>query len=251
MSRLSIRYLAITFTIMIVAWGACVICSANDITLQNNTMLYVPYLLGGLSPTIASYLALKSLGIVTGFQAWLKHIFDFKHGLFSYLAVMMLAAVYYVSQSLISGYQSGAPLWMILVLLPAMLFGGGLEEAGWRYILQPEMEKRFPFWLSALSVGVIWWIWHLPLFYIAGTGQSSMNFFLFGVSAIALSFALATIKKISNSVWLCVLFHCLTNALSGIFIINNSVAGYMLSAIALILASSLVLAIAKKNSIFT
>ena len=48
-----------TFFIMLICWGMCVICSLNGVTLNDNYLLYVPYLLGGWSPTIASFLSLK------------------------------------------------------------------------------------------------------------------------------------------------------------------------------------------------
>lgn len=39
--------------------------------------------------------------------------------------------------------KNGAPIYAIVFMIPMMLLGGGLEEAGWRYILQPELEKKY------------------------------------------------------------------------------------------------------------
>ena len=84
MSRLSRNYLGLTFLIMLICWGTCFLCSLAGISLENNKLLYLPYLLGGLSPTIASYLALRRSGGTANLKEWLKSIFDFKHNIFSY-----------------------------------------------------------------------------------------------------------------------------------------------------------------------
>lgn len=59
MNKLCKDYLAYTFLITIMCWGLCVICSFNGILLNENYFLYIPYALGGLAPTIASFFALK------------------------------------------------------------------------------------------------------------------------------------------------------------------------------------------------
>ncbi len=90
MNKLIKDYLLYTFLIMLICWGLCVICSLKGILLNENFFLYIPYLLGGLSPTIASFLALKKNNKVTTFKEWLKNIFDFKHNIFSYIMVIIL-----------------------------------------------------------------------------------------------------------------------------------------------------------------
>lgn len=237
MSKLSKDYLTYTFLIMTVSWGICVIFSINGITLSNNYLLYIPFLLGGFSPTIASFIVLKKNNNVKSFKEWLKNIFDFKNNLISYLMVILFGIIYIMPQVIISGYDSGAPLYAIVFMIPMMIFGGGLEEAGWRYILQPELEKKYNFILSTIIVSMIWWLWHLPLFFIRGVGQYGTNYLAFGISVVGLSFALATIKRNTNSVWLCVLFHCIVNSISGIYIIKANISGNIVSSIILIVVS--------------
>lgn len=250
MSTLTKKYLSLTFFIMLIAWGICVFCSFNGVFLNNNKWLYVPYLLGGWSPTIASYLALKSNNKVTNIKEWLKNIFDFRHHIFSYLMVVIMAIIFILPQCFISGYENGAPLFAIIVMIPMMLAGGGLEEAGWRYILQPELEKKYSFTISTIIVSIIWWLWHLPLFYIQGVSQYGKNYLAFGISVLGISFALASIRKNTNSVWLCVLFHCIVNSLSGIYVINDNIWGNIVTTIILILCSYTLIKINDKIKIF-
>lgn len=71
------------------------------------------------------------------------------------------------------------PIYMFFLSLPGNLIIGGLEEAGWMYILQPELDKKYGFVLSSVFVGIIWVLWHIPLFFIPGTnhGEGLINFF--------------------------------------------------------------------------
>lgn len=250
MNKLSKFYLGCTFFIMLICWGICVICSLNGILLNENYLLYVPYLLGGWSPTIASFLSLKKNNSILNTKDWLKNIFDFKHNIYSYVMVILLGIIFILPQCFISGYENGAPLFAIIVMIPMMLIGGGLEEAGWRYILQPELEKEYSFTTSTLIVSIIWWIWHLPLFYIQGVSQYGQNYFTFGINILGLSFALASIRKNTNSVWLCVLFHCIENSLSGIYVINDNIWGNIVTTILLILCSYVLVKINDQKKIF-
>ena len=212
-------------------------CGLNGIFFNDNILLYIPYLLGGWSPTIASFIVLKKNNEVKNFKDWLRNVFDFKHNIFAYVMVLIFTISYILPLCLVSGYENGKPLFAIVVMIPIMLFGGGLEEAGWRYIFQPELEKKYNYFVATIIVSVIWWLWHLPLFYILGVAQDGMNFGLFGIKVLGLSFALASIKKNTNSVWLCVLFHCLVNSLAGIYVVNDNVMGAVVTTIVLIVVS--------------
>lgn len=164
--------------------------------------------------------------------------------------VVIMAILFILPQCLISGYEQGAPIFAIVVMIPVMLIGGGLEEAGWRYILQPELEKKFSFTISTIIVSMIWWLWHLPLFYIQGVLQYGQNYFAFGISVLGLSFALASIRKNTDSVWLCVLFHCIANSLSGIYVVNDTIWGNITAAAILILCSCALVKMNGKITIF-
>lgn len=250
MSKLNKNYLGFTFLIMLICWGICVLCSFSGIFLNDKIWLYVPYLLGGWSPTIASYLSLKRNNEVKGIKEWLKNIFDFRHNIFSYLMTVIMAVIFILPQCLISGYENGAPLFAIIVMVPMMLVGGGLEEAGWRYILQPELEKKYSFTVSTVIVSIIWWLWHLPLFYIQGVSQYGQSYLAFGINVLGLSFALASIRKNTGSVWLCVLFHCIVNSLSGIYIIRDNIWGNITETVILILCSCALVKINDRTKLF-
>lgn len=68
-------------------------------------------------------------------------------------------------------------------------------------------------------------------------GQYGQSYLAFGVNVLGLSFALAGIRKNTNSVWLCVLLHCLVNSLSGIYLIKDNIWGNVVTTVLLMLCS--------------
>lgn len=250
MSRVSKQFLIITFAIMAICWGICVICSFNSLSLEKDLFLYVPYLIGGWSPTISSFIVLKKNGEVSNLKEWTKNVFDFKHSIASYILVVVLSVLYVLPQCIVAGYEKGTPLYALIALIPMMLFVGGLEEAGWRYILQSELEKKCPYIIATIIVSLIWWLWHLPLFYINGVGQEGHSYIAFGIGVIGMSFALACVRKCTNSVWLCVLLHCIVNASGAVYMINDGFIGKAVMAGVMIVTTIIILFINDKKKIF-
>ena len=240
------EFLIITFVIMIVFWGGCALISQIFNLTVNNIFLRIMHMIGGFSPTIASYISLKRNKEIKGFKEWLKKIFDIKHNISTYALVILFVSIYYILGCAINGFEFGVPIFMLIVILPMMLFGGGNEEVGWRMILQPELEKKYGFNLATIFTAIIWWVWHLPIFFIKGTANANMNYFLFGIMCLTLCYALATIRKVSKGVFPCILTHCLINGLSATFVFNYSWLSCCVSLIVTIIVSMLILNINKR-----
>ncbi|MCR5097741.1 MAG: CPBP family intramembrane metalloprotease [Lachnospiraceae bacterium] len=224
------EHIIYTFVIMGICWGLCVIFGINGITMSDHVWLYILWWTGGISPTIASYMILKKNGEVAGFIDWVRHVFDFKHCVWEYLLAILLPILHMVLMCLLSGYRKGLPLYWLPLMILAMIFGGGLEEAGWRYITFYELNKKLGFVSSVLITAVIWWLWHLPLFFIPGVNQYHKNFFVFGIMVLGLSFILGAIRNLTGSVWLCVLCHAIVNSM-GSFYHYDFFGNYIASAI--------------------
>jgi len=245
--RIVINYTIITFAIMLIACGMLIVFGHFGFTLEKHFWLYIPFIFGGFSPAIASYIVLKKNHGVKSFKEWIKNVFAVKSSIRFYFLVLLLSIVYFISQILIGGLEQMNPIWMFFVLLPLMPLGGGMEEAGWRYILQPELEKKYGYIISAIIVAVIWSLWHLPIFFVPGTNQYGTNFLLYAIDIVGLTFALGAIRKISNSVFLCVLFHCIHNAGSVTFNLEDTLLGNVITSCLLIIVSIIVVLLHKKR----
>jgi membrane protease YdiL (CAAX protease family) len=60
-----------------------------------------------------------------------------------------------------------------------MIMDGPLgEEPGWRGLLLPELMGRYSMLTASLVVGVIWFIWHMPLYLADGKSLHPIGFFI-------------------------------------------------------------------------
>ena len=122
------EFLIITFTIMTLFWGGCALISQIFNVTVNNIFLRIMHIIGGFSPTIASYVSLKKNNRVKNFKEWIKKIFDIKHNILIYMLVVLFVFIYYILGCTINGFEYGAPIFMIFVIAPMMLFGYGIYQ---------------------------------------------------------------------------------------------------------------------------
>lgn len=109
----------------------------------------------------------------------------------------------------------GNPWYLFILFMPLMIYGGGLEEVGWQGILQPLLQKQFPFLAAVLIEGIIWSVWHLPLWFIPASSQSTYSFAAFTLFCITLGATLAAAHRITGSIWVSVLLHAWSNTVLG------------------------------------
>ena len=86
--------------------------------------------------------------------------------------------------------------------------------------LQPFLSKKISPPLAALVCGLIWALWHLPLWFIEGHPNQSMPFWLQATLGIFLCFWLGIIHERAKCVPLCMLFHGLVNVLLSSFVLK-------------------------------
>jgi uncharacterized protein len=110
--------------------------------------------------------------------------------------VILLAVALTAAGALVAGgtLDTGA-LLAVLPALPVMiamiaLVGGGNEELGWRGFLAPHLRSALPPAATHLTVGLIWAVWHAPLWMVPGTAQQTLPFAVFAVTAVAISILL-------------------------------------------------------------
>jgi membrane protease YdiL (CAAX protease family) len=99
-----------------------------------------------------------------------------------------------------------------------LLVGGPLgEEFGWRGFLTPALTARMNWRLASLMIGVIWGLWHLPLFFTGGTPQAAMALSTFLVNILAGSVLFGWLfQRNRGSVLPVLVLHTSLNAWSGI-----------------------------------
>ena len=182
----------------------------------------IPFAVYILSPAIASHLVLKRSRQITGLRELLQTVFHAKNSGYPYLLVIAGIVLFFSLHAAFSGHAEMAlPFYVFFLSLPGNLLIGGMEAAGWSYILQPGLDKRFGYVLSCILSGVIWILWHVPLFFLPGTRHAAglIPFGMFAVQCMALRFFFGAVRRVSgkSGVFMCVLFHTMFNAASSVF----------------------------------
>lgn len=248
--RITINYLIGTFLITYIMWGGIIVANQFGYLKYGAPISVILFVIGGNAPPIMAYMVLKKEHIITGIKQFVKEAFAVKQKPQYYIVLVSFLVVYFGVPALMQGISKGLELYMGFLYIPiGILFYGGLEELGWRYVLQPALEKQFPFGIATTITSCIWAVWHLPLFFIEGSVQDNWNFRIFIISIFGMSFALATIYYVSKSIWLCILFHGMTNALNSSWIIKESIEIKICTTILIIVLSFVIVTYQKRKRI--
>jgi membrane protease YdiL (CAAX protease family) len=129
-----------------------------------------------------------------------------------------------------------------------MIIGGAIgEEFGWRGFLLPKLFERNGVLSGTLILGVVWSLWHLPLFFIDGTVQSNLPMWQFMLQNTLLAFFYSYIYiKTKGNIIMAILFHTVGNWTSFIFPTFATTEGRFLNFGFLLLGMVLITIIDKK-----
>lgn len=261
--KIIVQFIVLTFCIAYLVSGALIFFGQFGYSVYNwvhslqQFVMNIPFAVYILSPAISSYIILKKNNKIANFKEWLKTVFYFKNSIFNYLFIVAGLVLYFGIHMLVSGStELVLPVYMCLLYMPGNLIIGGLEEAGWMYILQPLLDKKYGFILSSIFFGIIWVLWHVPLFFIPGTnhGEGLINFWMFVVQLMAFRFFYGAIYKISGKgcVFMCVLFHTMFNATSPVFgTMTMTWSGTIVANVVIVVISIVTVVIYEKENIFT
>lgn len=158
------------------------------------------------------------------------------------LLLMLLFVAIYLARSFlsvaISGqmaeylpyWQTSAPYILMAVLIPNFFFSFAAffgEEYGWRYYLQPLLQKRFGLIRGTIILGVVWGLWHLPLdlfFYSPGYALQSIAAHQITCITLGVFFAFAYMS--TGNIWVPVALHFANNNLAVVVSGTAQISGY-------------------------
>jgi membrane protease YdiL (CAAX protease family) len=155
------------------------------------------------APAIAAFIIVLSKTGWKGLQRFVGRLLYWRVGWPWYLFLFIgLPAIFYAGAAWNGNLLTEPfPLESAQALLVALLLSvikGPVEEFGWRGLALPLLQRKFaPFW-AALTVGIIWGVWHLPAFLAGGTQQSAWAFMPFFTGTIAISIIITALVNASR-----------------------------------------------------
>jgi len=208
-AKFPFKFFVIAFSWSWLFWLLLVLASIGIVTMEKDLLstLILPIgILGSFGPAVGAFYCLRTLNGKGAVANYLRGLLDLNFGWRAWLApILVLGGSTWVAWILPELW--GVPrlemllpsIWVFPPYVIAMiLLGGGQEELGWRGYILDFLEQRLGAWLGNLVLGVIWALWHLPLFFISGTGQSFMPFTGFILLMIGYSYFYAWVRESSG-----------------------------------------------------
>jgi membrane protease YdiL (CAAX protease family) len=178
-------------------------------------------LLMAYGPTWAALIVTKATTGKVGIRALLRRLFIWRVGLRWYAAAIFVPALTFFLPIKLYGFFGGSPpplptlsleliLNLVLLLVVSGLING--EEIGWRGYALPRLQERHSALTASLILGMIVFVFHLPLFVTQGSIQASMPMLGFLVEMLAGSVIMTWISNNTRgSLLLAYLWHAATN----------------------------------------
>lgn len=205
-------------------------------------------LLGVLGPMVTGITFTYLTQDKEGKRDYWKRIIDFrrisgKWYLIIFLFVPILTVLAAILDILSGG--SGATLGELatnflsqpLSIIPSLLCASlipFIEELGWRGYALDRLQSKRNALVSSLILGIVWSLWHLPLFFIKDTyqydlGVGSPAFWLFIIGVVPLSFSFTWIyNNTHRSTLAVILFHAMVNFTGELIAITERADTYLI-----------------------
>ena len=174
-----------------------------------------------LGPTLSAFIMTGVIGGREGVRRLVRRIVLWRVGVRWYLFVLLgIPAIILLSTVVMPGalasFQASAvpsTLFLYVVASPIFLFAGGpvFEEIGWRGFALPRLQRLHGPLVGTLILGVLWAMWHLPLFLIPSWDTphgSPLDVALFVIWAVSVTVIFTWVfNNTKGSVLLAILAH--------------------------------------------
>jgi membrane protease YdiL (CAAX protease family) len=151
---------------------------------------------GGVGPSLAAFLLVARDRGRRGVCSLLRRAVALRIGVWYMPALALLPALVILAHLLDVALGGRFPAkeilstpWMIVPLFLVLVVMQASEEFGWRGYALDRLQTRQSALVASLFLGVVWAIWHLPMFTVAGFAQfeHGVPYAQFAVTLIAVS----------------------------------------------------------------
>jgi membrane protease YdiL (CAAX protease family) len=219
-----ISFIVITFVFSWTLWLLMILSNKHILPFQFPTNF-----LGSFGPAIGGLIVTAVISGKKGIKTMLRSLIKLKTSFWAYGFSVLLIPLIYGLTFVIFNLTEPKPLnvealpgvaELVIYFFIIAIIGGPLgEEIGWRGFLQGRLMDRFSPFVTSLLISIIWFAWHLPLFWLEGAAQEGSSIFEFELSLIAMSFLFTLLYiKSKGSLFQAILFHTVINYISAVMI---------------------------------
>ena len=190
--RQTVVFFALAYAISWSLWLPAVLGGLSS----SSSLVFALFVVGACGPSLAAILLTALREGRSGVKALLGRLLAWRVGLRWYAIVLLGTPALGLLAVALHALFGGPPLgfspavpWFILpVAFLLGLLGGPLnEEIGWRGYALPRLQADRGALASSLVLGLVWGLWHLPAFFMAGTSQSELPLLPYLACVVALS----------------------------------------------------------------
>jgi len=226
-NRSPLKFFLLTFAYSWIIWIPSVL-DGLGIQLPFSVKEYsiVVVIIGAFAPLLAAITLVYREEGSKGIRAFFRQALDFKiKPIYLILALALPLLIHVIAHYLALGvgldvaktlFPTDIPTAPIILAIPyfvlMLIIGGGQEEFGWRGYAQEPLQEKIGVIPASLVIGVIWGIWHLPLWFMAGDLHSAYSFLAFVMMTTSISIMYAWLYNSSGKKLIVVIFfHAMSN----------------------------------------
>lgn len=221
------------FTVYLILTVLSIFCAVGSVLVDANIMLAAIQLLIVIGSVLCWIFLLsekKEKRVAYGLK--------YRNGKLSAICVLLFVLLYilrtvvssaiYGEMDVLAEVATSPTTWMMLLIIAFNFFLSFIaffgEEYGWRYYLQPLLQKRYGKRWGVLFVGIVWGLWHLPIniFYYNKPSDGLISVLAQQITCITLGIFFAWAYMKTQNIWVPVVLHFLNNNLIPIISGNYS-----------------------------
>lgn len=221
------KFFLLTFAYSWIIWIPSVLDGIGvklPFSVANYSMVVV--IIGAFAPLLAALTLVARDGGWKGIKTFFGQVLDFHiKPVYWILALALPLVIHVLSHYLALAlgldvantlFPADSPVAPIILAIPyfflMLVLGGGQEEFGWRGYAQAPLQEKIGVIPASLVIGVIWGIWHLPLWFMAGDLHSAYSFLAFVMMTTSISLIYAWLYNASGKKLIVVIFfHAMNN----------------------------------------
>jgi membrane protease YdiL (CAAX protease family) len=209
----------------------------------DNPYFQILLIFPAVGPTLAAIIVLVIMHGKTGVQGLFKAFIQWRVGFIWYIIAVLGPVILFFAAQLTTRvfglpaiYPGQQGISFFLTVFVSSLVANPWEEIGWRGFALPRLQKQYSALLASLIVGILWGLWHLPLFFWVGGSMADYPFIPWFIGIIADAFLFTWLyNSTKGSLLLVALFHISLNTTGALISGVSTIASTIVTSIVAIL----------------